>query len=102
LRPSALINALVIYPKNFWHILYVISKLQSAFIKGRQIQDPILIANKCLESWLRSGEPSVICKMDLKKAYDHVNLDFLLYMLRSCGFGVSKVVRAIEEDVFKD
>jgi hypothetical protein len=40
--------------------------------------------------------------MDLKKAYDHVNLDFLLYMLRSCGFGVSKVVRAIEEDVFKD
>lgn len=25
--------------------------------------------------------------MDLKKAYDHVNWDFLLYMLRRCGFG---------------
>jgi hypothetical protein len=24
--------------------------------------------------------------MDLKKAYDHVNWDFLLYMLRRCGF----------------
>jgi hypothetical protein len=24
--------------------------------------------------------------MDLEKAYDHVNLDFLLYMLRKCGF----------------
>jgi hypothetical protein len=34
----------------------------------------------------RSGEPGVICKMDLEKAYDHVNRDFLLYMLR-CGFG---------------
>jgi len=25
--------------------------------------------------------------MDLKKAYDHVNWDFLLYVLRRCGFG---------------
>jgi hypothetical protein len=51
----------------------IISKLQSVFIKGRQILDPILISNKCLDSRLRSGEPRVICKMDLEKAYDHVN-----------------------------
>jgi hypothetical protein len=25
--------------------------------------------------------------MNLKKAYDHVYWDFLLYMLRRCGFG---------------
>jgi hypothetical protein len=25
--------------------------------------------------------------MDLEKAYDHVNWDFLLYMLRTCSFG---------------
>jgi hypothetical protein len=25
--------------------------------------------------------------MDLEKAYDHVNWDFLLYMLRRCAFG---------------
>jgi hypothetical protein len=59
----------------------------SAFIKGRQIFDPILFANECLDSRLRLREPSVICKMDLEKAYDHVNWDFLLYMLRRCGFG---------------
>ena len=28
-----------------------------------------------------------MCKMDLEKAYDHVNWDFLLYMLKRCGFG---------------
>jgi hypothetical protein len=65
----------------------VISKSQSAFIKGRQILDPILIANECIDSQIRSREPGVICKMDLEKAYDHVNWDFLLYVLRRCGFG---------------
>jgi hypothetical protein len=64
-----------------------ISKSQSAFIKGRQILDPIFIAIECIDSRRRSGVPGIICKMDLEKAYDHVNLDFLLYMLRRCGFG---------------
>lgn len=51
----------------------VISNSQSAFIKVRQIFDPILIANEWLDSKLRSGELGVIYKMDLEKAYDHVN-----------------------------
>jgi hypothetical protein len=65
----------------------IISKSQNTFIRCRQILDPILIVNECLNSRMRSGNSGVICKMDLEKAYDHINWNFLLHMLRRCGIG---------------
>jgi hypothetical protein len=47
----------------------------------------MLIANECLDSRLRLGEFGVLCKLDLEKANDHVNLESLLYMLYRCIFG---------------
>ena len=55
----------------------IVTRSQNAFIQGRQILNPVLVSNKCLDSRLRSWEPGILCKLDLEKAYDHAHWDFL-------------------------
>ncbi|RVW15364.1 LINE-1 reverse transcriptase-like [Vitis vinifera] len=65
----------------------VVSSAQNAFVEGRQILDAALIANEAIDSLLKRNESGVLCKLDLEKAYDHINWNFLLFVLQSMGFG---------------
>ncbi|WMV25045.1 hypothetical protein MTR67_018430 [Solanum verrucosum] len=65
----------------------LVNKQQMAFIKSRQIMDAMLIANKCVDSKKKDKQPGILCKLDIQKAYDHLNGNFLMKMMQRMGFG---------------
>ena len=65
----------------------VVSPTQNVFVEGRQILDAALIANEVIDSLLKGDEAGVLCKLDLEKAYNHINWDFLMSVMQKMGFG---------------
>lgn len=65
------------------------SSNQSAFIKGIYILEIVVTAHEVLHSTHKSSNPGLVLKLDYEKAFDKVNLDFLLEILHKRGFGPS-------------
>ncbi|GJU01717.1 RNA-directed DNA polymerase, eukaryota, reverse transcriptase zinc-binding domain protein [Tanacetum coccineum] len=65
----------------------IVSCNQSAFVPGRHIQDNILITQELLRGYNRKNRPKrCAMKIDIQKAYDTVNWDFLNETLEVHGY----------------
>lgn len=68
---------------------YIISEEQSAFVKGRLITDNVMIFMECFH-WIKNknkGKKETMgLKLDMSKAYDKIEWDFVLGALKDLEF----------------
>ncbi|XP_073355220.1 uncharacterized protein [Aegilops tauschii subsp. strangulata] len=65
----------------------LISPTQSAFIKGRCIQDNFIFVQGMARHFHRTKRAAILLKLDIAKAFDTVSWPYLLDMMRARGFG---------------
>ncbi|GJS67860.1 putative RNA-directed DNA polymerase, eukaryota, reverse transcriptase zinc-binding domain protein [Tanacetum coccineum] len=64
----------------------IIGPNQSAYIKGRQILDGCLVANEIIRRAKLEDQRLLLFKVDFEKAFDSVNWNFLLDIMRQMSF----------------
>ncbi|KAL2226306.1 UNVERIFIED_CONTAM: hypothetical protein Sindi_1989300 [Sesamum indicum] len=92
-RPISLCNVTnkimskLIYNKLYHTLPDLITPSQSDFVPGRLIGDNILMAQEMIHHLdLRYNKGNLVIKLDMSKAYDRVNWNFLLTVLQKMGF----------------
>jgi hypothetical protein len=65
----------------------MVSPNQSAFIKGRFIQDNFMLVQQTTRFLHQQKQPHLLPKLDISKAFDSVAWSFLLEVLHHMGFG---------------
>ncbi|XP_059315722.1 uncharacterized protein LOC132066425 [Lycium ferocissimum] len=65
----------------------IISPYQTSFIKGRSISENIILTQEMVHNINQSLQHgNIILKLDMAKAYDRVNWDFLCLIMKRMGF----------------
>jgi hypothetical protein len=64
----------------------LIPKTQSAFLKGRQLVEGVVVVNEVIDFAKKAGKECMIFKVDFEKAYDSVDWGFLDYMFGRFGY----------------
>ncbi|XP_059301970.1 uncharacterized protein LOC132053893 [Lycium ferocissimum] len=92
-RPISCCNVLykciskLLYTRLAEVLLALVSDTQAAFVKDRSIVHSVLMCHDLLRLYNRKmTSPRCLMKIDLKKAYDIVNWDFVHEMLVKYGF----------------
>ena len=65
----------------------IVTLMQSSFIPGRHITDNIIVTQEVMHSIrrMRGKDGYMAVKIDLGKAYDRLNWDFIFYILQDIG-----------------
>lgn len=64
----------------------IISPKQTGFVEGRQIIDGLVVSQEVVHSLKIKKEAGMMLKLDLSKAYDCRNWDYLKSVLAAFGF----------------
>jgi hypothetical protein len=65
----------------------MVSPIQSAFIKGRFIQDNFMLVQQTVRFLHQRKQSSILLKLDISKAFDSISWPFLLEVMQHMGFG---------------
>jgi hypothetical protein len=65
----------------------MVSPSQSAFIKGRFIQDNFMLVQQTSRLFHQQNMPRLLFKLDIAKAFDSVSWPFLIEVMQHMGFG---------------
>eukprot|EP00253_Pinus_taeda_P025221 PITA_25221 len=91
-RPIALCNVIykiiaTLVAKRLKPLLpSIISPEQTGFVEGRQILDGLVVAQEMIHSLNQHKRKGMMIKLDLSKAYDHLNWRYLCAVLEAYGF----------------
>lgn len=87
-RPISLVGVMYKIPaKRLAKLLpKIIDERKNTFLRGIFLLHSALVANEVIKEVKRKNSTCLIFKVDCEKAYDSVNWEFLVYILRRLGF----------------